>query len=150
MNFFVRARTLEQTVVQGLGERGLMGEGVWGVWCTSKNFHCPLLGHFSHGMVFTQQSKTSTRIFIKKNLWRRKCVRRVIFQTLEDSLLSTFTLFTRWPLGRRATCNAGCTLSPREPETRRERECRWEHSPCLGSSRVASALTSRLVKVSLF
>ncbi len=33
---------------------------------------------------------------------------------------------------------AGCTLSPREPETMRERECRWKHSPRLGCSRVAS------------
>ncbi len=45
---------------------------------------------------------------------------------------------------------AGCTLSPREPETRRKQECRWEHSPRLGSSRVASALVTRLVKFSLF
>ncbi len=50
----------------------------------------------------------------------------------------------------RIYCNASCTLSPREPETRRERECRREHSPHLGSSRVASALGSRLLKVSLF
>ncbi len=45
---------------------------------------------------------------------------------------------------------ADCTLSPREPETRRKRECRLEHSPRLGSSRVASALMSRLIKFSLF
>ncbi len=46
---------------------------------------------------------------------------------------------------RQSNSFAGCTPLPMEPETRRERECKWEHSPRLGSSRVASALVSRLV-----
>ncbi len=49
--------------------------------------------------------------------------------------------------GTRTAC---CTLSSREPETRRERECRWEHSFCLGSSRVVSVLVSRLVRSRFF
>ncbi len=32
---------------------------------------------------------------------------------------------------------SGCTLSPREPETRRERECRWEYSPRSLGARVS-------------
>ncbi len=34
-------------------------------------------------------------------------------------------------------CYAGCTLSPREPETTRKQECRWKHLPRLRCSHVA-------------
>ncbi len=43
-----------------------------------------------------------------------------------------------------AVSYAGCTLSPREPETMRERECRWKHSP-----RMLSCSLGRLYFVSL-
>ncbi len=38
--------------------------------------------------------------------------------------------------------NAGCTFSPREPETTQEWECRWKHSPRLGCSFGRSCLAS--------
>ncbi len=60
------------------------------------------------------------------------------------------TVHSRQVRAARFSSDAGCTLLPREPETRRERECRWEHLPRCGSSRVSLALVSRLVKVSLF
>ncbi len=46
--------------------------------------------------------------------------------------------------------NAGCTLFQREPETMRERECRWKHSPCLGCYRVASGAHVSPRQLSLF
>ncbi len=46
-------------------------------------------------------------------------------------------LTAAWP-DSRTTTYAGCTLLPREPETRWEQECRWKHSPHLGCFRISS------------
>ncbi len=45
-------------------------------------------------------------------------------------------------IGSIITSSVGCTLSPREPETRREWECKWKHSPRLGCCLVSSRFFS--------
>ncbi len=49
-----------------------------------------------------------------------------IFRKFHKISISVFEIF---PIFFQSFSNAGCTLSPREPETMRERECRWKHLP---------------------
>ncbi len=61
----------------------------------------------------------------------------VVWTTLIDNIVCQHHLGYRWQICKHY---ASCTISPREPETMWERECRWKHSPHLRCSRVASGV----------